>query len=362
MRLGAIFLSVVLLSLVFSIQNSGAANLQSLTITESVDKIDVFQGDTVQTKIKVKNIGNATLPVNFSLADLSVNIPYTVAGSDSISSNTEEEFLLSFSISPDFKAGEYSGKFKIQSGSIFDTEDFIIVVSLNEQKKVSIKDSNQIYTMLLKTLKEKQPSVLCQLPDTNPVSKLDTKSKTQMASSLFKESDELLIKLDSALKDGDYLRSERHSDDLKQKTDTLSTIIKELEDYKTECTNIEKQNTSAMFFYSSIGTVILIFAGLLLYSYFPIRRGYHPEKGFSTAKPRPNLFAPVTKTFRKAGKLFKKEEEAIGLDKLEQAIAKEYSATANFVKKEVSYEFQQVSAWVRFKNKIGSIFSFGGSV
>ena len=55
-------------------------------------------------------------------------------------------------------------------------------------------------------------------------------------------------------------------------------------------------------------------------------------------------------------------KEEINVDYLkgfEKAISKEYSATSGYLRREISYEFEQASAWVKFKNKLGNAFKFG---
>jgi len=45
------------------------------------------------------------------------------------------------------------------------------------------------------------------------------------------------------------------------------------------------------------------------------------------------------------------------LKHFERGLASEYGKTAGYVRREVEYEFEEISAWVRFKNKMGSFFS-----
>lgn len=343
--------------------SSSSSDSTTVTITKSIsieefeDNLEIIQGESISTEVVVKNKGDVSLDVDFSVSIDGVDVNVSPSSTQEIKKNETETYTVEFTVSENSSLGEIEGTFKAETDELEDSKSFTLIVLPSESSKkllLSDKDANREILDNLKSRFIAAKTGLCVLSDSETNITTNITKLISQIDALLNDSEDILTKMEIELKDEDFIEADKEGDKFDTRVKEVISKIEELEAYKKECVEIGNKAFGSLLLYAGVGVVILILVGLFLYSYYP--SGYRVGSGYGVK--RINLFKEAGRIIKagaeRLGALLKREEKVAQrtLKHFEQEVSRDYGKVSGYVRREIGYEFEQLSIWTRLKNKL----------
>lgn len=111
----------------------------NLTLDKDFIRVDVAQGQTISEKLKIKNVGDGKITVNFEVEDVE-DFLYFSEDEIEIEKNEEKEIVITISTKDDTKPEVYTGRIIVKAGSF----KKIIIVIIGVKEKEALFDVSVI--------------------------------------------------------------------------------------------------------------------------------------------------------------------------------------------------------------------------
>jgi hypothetical protein len=239
----------------------------NLAFTKAENLILVRQNSTNSTTVVVKNTGNKTQNVTFSIETINSSW-YTVNSTfaKNLAKNKEVAFVVTFSVG-DVNISDYPGKFKANSSEKTITSDFILRVTPGPAKQAEINDTLISYKIEMLQLEQELNQSKAQ------------GANVSVAESKLAELKAKITQAENYIKQGDYNSAyllfnsiKTLVDDVKSELQAAKKIIEE-----------QKKWDWLNYVFIAIGVVV---AGILAYLFWPTKTGYkYKEKKEFFIKP-----------------------------------------------------------------------------
>jgi len=147
--------------------------------------VTIMENTSNQTTVTVKNTGNATQTVTFTIENIT-SITYSInSTSANLEYNKKASFLVNFTLDDSIEIGDYDGSYKVTTSNSSYSYPFILRVTPDETEYETIENSITLYKTNLNKLWSDLNQTKKNYPDINFTSVeqmiLDVKEKIEMA-------------------------------------------------------------------------------------------------------------------------------------------------------------------------------------
>jgi hypothetical protein len=222
--------------------------------------IMIQQNSTNSTIVEVKNTGNKTLNITFSIENINSDWYTLNATSKTLEQNRIAAFRVTFNIG-NIEIGDYSGKYKASSPDKTITKDFTLRVLPSEQKKkeinATLEEFKLNYTQLENEINQAKANGINVNLAENKLSELKSK---------IKEAENYIAK-------GDYLSAYNLFN-------TIKLLIGETKIELEKAKEAKAKLPSSIIPWNLIIPIIVgvIVVTFLIYLFWPVKSGYKPEE------------------------------------------------------------------------------------
>jgi hypothetical protein len=252
-------------------------HLKKLSITDYESKVNVSQGGSVTTQVKVKNTGTTTINVKLDVEHNVTGVTQTVTPSSyNIGAGDTHSFSVKFTVSNTTTVKNHLVTLKAydkNNESVSTTKTIYLSVEPLEETKRIINQTYEDYGNLFETLKSKflfiQPS---------SVSDVNYTKTNRTYTSLLTMFDQVKEYLDR----GQYADAADLLEDINASLTTFDAQIKEL----------IPGIPGDVWTWVAIAVVIIVIIVFLVYLLLPPKKGYHPVYGYRT-QPKKTIFAKL---------------------------------------------------------------------
>jgi len=248
--------------------------------------ITIKQNSTNSTEVQVKNTGNVSQTINFTIEGIDKNWWSTNVSSATIATGKRAGFNITFTVGT-VEIKDYSGKFNATSPNKTIVSEFTLRVLPSKKNETKISDTLAIYR-----------SEVLELGAEINASKAQGINVTDVEASF----NTLMAKLKQAeayVAAGDYFNAYQLLDDIKAG----------IEDVRTEL-EAAKQRVKVEYDWVKIGliTIVIVVASILVYLFLPTKAGYTPERGYVYREEKRYKVGSVKRFVKKLIERIKNEE------------------------------------------------------
>lgn len=242
-----------------------------VNITSYQSLVYVKLGESNKTNVKVKNTGKQTKTIKLNVSvDDSINLSITPI-SCSLSPNEYCIFNVSFNASKNAKLGNHSGVFKafvVNEPNYFDVKSFNVFILPNEERKKKIDLMFYNYNEEFKALEKQFRNIenFGLFPEANLTN----------INLLINQSKDLLLKIGTAIKDGDYPKAENL---LLEFNLTITKLRNKITGLILEKERLEALRAGNIWYIIIGAASALIVIGFIVYLLLP-PKGYDIKRGY----------------------------------------------------------------------------------
>jgi len=313
----------------------------NISFVQATALITVKQNSSSSTLVIVKNVGNASHAVNFTIENIT-STWYTLNATDvTLGVGEKVTFLVNFSISASAEIKDYTGQYKAGTIDTTITSDFILRVLPKEESQPDISNELALYRVNM-----------TRVWDEIKTSK-DAGVNVTLSEQKILEAKEQIELAESYIAGGDYFSAYQLFDSIKSLISAAETQLQsELESEEEEIT--EKGGLPNWTTWALAGIVIAV-VGVLAYLFWP-QPGYSPRTGKYTHKtPKERGVEAVSEAKKKIADKVSKPKPAYKSSFKEQSIKLSGLAVEQPITKRGKYTIQKPKAAQKISEKFSKI-------
>ncbi len=258
----------------------------SLSFVQASALVEAVQNSTITTEIKIKNTGTNAQNISIELSDIDKNWYSVTPATANVFVGVTTTFTISFNIgNADVK--DYKGKLTAKSANATISQDFTLRVLPSEETKSKINDTLTLYKL--------------------DISKLETRLNEIKANvSNIESIGQKIVELKAALKQAeDYINANNYFQ-AQQTFETIKSLSNEVDSLlKLAESGGNKIEIPSKVWFIIIGVVGAIIVGVLVYLFWPTKKGYKPETGqYIFSEKKSGIFKTIKSLFK-----FKRKEK-----------------------------------------------------